>query len=431
MTPFDFDAPTERRGTGSYKWDEPLADGAPDDFIPLWVADMDFPTAPAVRRAVEARAAQGIFGYTQVGEDYYRAVISWFSRRHGWTVSRGDILYTSGVVPALSCTVKALTMPGEQVLVLSPVYNCFFSSIRNNGCQVLECPLVYEDATYHVDWDAFEACCAQEKTTLFLLCNPHNPAGRVWTPGELARMNDICLRHGVAVCSDEIHCELVMPGYRFTPFAAVNEACRDNAVVLNSPSKSFNTAGLQIANIICRNAEWRRRIDRAININEVCDVNPFGPAALIAAYNEGEGWLDALCLYIKGNYDLLCAFFARVIPAVTVTRLEGTYLAWLDFRAVTPGEIPDQVRDDAAVRDDGGIPDQVRDDGEIVPCVMPGLTRHLADRLLAEAHVMVSPGPMYGTKTGEGFLRLNLATQRSRLEEALRRMEPVLKSLSR
>lgn len=402
MDLFDFDAPVERRGSGSYKWDEPVAAGAPDDFIPLWVADMDFPAAPAIRHALADRVAHGVFGYTQLGESYYEAVISWFSRRHGWTIDRADILCTSGVVPALSCTVKALTMPGEQVVVLSPVYNCFFSSIRNNGCQVFECPLVYEDAMYHVDWADFEACCAQEKTTLFLLCNPHNPGGRVWTPEELARMNDICLRHGVAVVSDEIHCELVMPGHRFTPFAAVSPACRDNAVVLNSPSKSFNTAGLQIANILCADSAWRRRIDRAININEVCDVNPFGPVALVAAYTDpgAEAWLEALNLYIKGNYDFLCAFFAREIPSLTVTRLEGTYLAWLDVRSLAMPEIS-------------------------------GLTAHLseslADRLLAEARVMLSPGTLYGKKTGEGFLRLNLATQRSRLAEALQRMLPVLR----
>ncbi len=405
-TRFDFDTPVERRGSGCYKWDEPLGEGAPADFIPLWVADMDFPTAPPVRRAVEARAAHGVFGYTQVGTNYYEAILSWFSRRHGWLIDREDILYTSGVVPALSCAIKALAMPGEQVVVLSPVYNCFFSSIRNNGCQVLECPLLYEEATYHVDWDAFEACCAQEKTTLFLLCNPHNPAGRVWTPDELARMNDICLRHGVTVVSDEIHCELVMPGYRFTPFAAVSPACRDNAVVLNSPSKSFNTAGLQIANIICHNAEWRRRIDRAININEVCDVNPFGPVALVAAYTDpgSEAWLDALNHYIQGNYNLLCDFFAREFPAFTVTRLEGTYLAWLDVHRLLQPGLPDSV--------------------------MPGLTGHLtdalADRLLAEARVKVASGTLYGPRTGEGFLRLNLATQRARLAEALQRMQPVL-----
>lgn len=387
---FDFDTPIDRRASGSYKWDEPVAEGAPADFIPLWVADMDFQAAPAIRRALADRVAHGVFGYTQVTDAYYEAILSWFSRRHGWAIERADILYTSGVVPALSCAIKALAMPGEQVVVLSPVYNCFFSSIRNNGCQVLECPLVYEEATYHIDWESFEACCAQEKTTLFLLCNPHNPAGRVWTPEELARLNAICLRHGVIVVSDEIHCELVMPGYRFTPFAAVSEACRDNAIVLNSPSKSFNTAGLQIANIVCHNPDWRRRIDRAININEVCDVNPFGPVALIAAYNESEDWLDALNLYIQGNYSLLCGFIARELPALTVTRLEGTYLAWLDIRSLS------------------------------------GSTGHLTDRLRDEAHVLVSPGTLYGAVTGEGFLRLNLATQRARLAEALQRMLPVL-----
>ena len=388
-----FDTPTERRGTGCVKWDAPIAGGAPEDFIPLWVADMDFPTAPAIRRAVEKRAAQGIFGYTFIGESYYESIISWFRRRHGWNIERSEILYIPSVVPAVSVVIQALAMPGEQVLMLSPVYNCFFSSVRNSGCQVLECPLVYTDRRYEVNWDAFEACCAQEKTTIFLLCNPHNPAGRIWSPEELARMNDICLRHGVKVVSDEIHCELVMPGHKFTPFAAVSNECRANTVVLNSPSKSFNTAGLMIANIICSNPEWRRRIDRIININELCDIGPFGPVALEAAYNEGEEWLDSLCGYIKGNYDFLCEFVARECPDVGVTRLEATYLAWIDVRGI----------------------------------VRSASTDSLAARILDEAHVKVASGTMYGSVTGEGFLRVNLATQRDRLAEALRRMAPLLR----
>ncbi|MBQ9646057.1 MAG: aminotransferase class I/II-fold pyridoxal phosphate-dependent enzyme, partial [Prevotella sp.] len=270
MNKFDFDTPQQRRGTGCVKWDE-VPEGFSteemQDVIPLWVADMDFAVAPAIQEAVRRRAAHPVFGYTMVGDDYYEAVISWFQRRHQWAIRREEILYTTGVVPAMSVAIKALTMPGERVLILSPDYNCFFSSIRNNGCEVAESELKRENLHFEVDWEDFEAKCADEKCTVFLLCNPHNPTGRVWTREELARMNDICLRHGVKVVSDEIHCELVMPGHRFQPFAAVSEACRQNCVVLNSPSKSFNIAGLQAANIICAQPEWRRRLNRAININ--------------------------------------------------------------------------------------------------------------------------------------------------------------------
>lgn len=270
MENYNFDEIVNRRGTNCVKWDVENEDG----IIPMWVADMDFPAAPAIRKAVEARAKHGVYGYTIVPDSYYRAITSWFKRRHGWTIDKEWIIYTTGVIPAISAAIKALTMPGEQVLIQTPVYNCFFSSIKNQGCQILENPLKRNGNSYVVDWDDFERKCADEKTTVFLLCNPHNPSGRVWTEAELARMNEICLRHRVAVVSDEIHCELVMPGNKFTPFAAVNEDCKTNGVTLNSPTKNFNIAGLQIANIVCANPVWRRRIGRAINIFEVCDVNP-------------------------------------------------------------------------------------------------------------------------------------------------------------
>ena len=386
---YDFDELIERRGTGCVKWDESPSPVT----IPLWVADMDFAVAPAIREAVRKRAEHPVFGYTHVGDDYYDAVISWFQRRHQWTVRREEILYTTGVVPAMSVAIKALTMPGERVLILSPDYNCFFSSIRNNGCEVLESCLVHSSTShlaprkFEVDWSDFEAKCADEKTTVFLLCNPHNPTGRVWTKEELARMNDICLKHGVKVVSDEIHCELVMPGHTFQPFAAVSEACRQNCVTLNSPSKSFNIAGLQIANIICAQPAWRRRIDRAININEVCDVNPFGPVALIAAYNESEQWLDELNQYLWGNYTALCDFVAKNIPQWTVCPLEGTYLVWVDI-------------------------------------TQTGMTaQQYADLLMEKAGVWVNPGTMYGPQSGEGYIRINIACPRSRLMEALRRIE--------
>ncbi len=384
---YDFDELVERRGTNCVKWDE-----SPDDeVIPLWVADMDFKAAPAIQKAILERAEHGVFAYTLVDEDYYTAVINWFRRRHNWTICREEILYTTGVVPAMSVAVKALTMPSEKVLILSPDYNCFFSSIRNNGCEVLECGLKRVNDTFEVDFIDFEAKCADEKTTVFLLCNPHNPSGRVWTREELERMNDICLKYGVKVVSDEIHCELVMPGYQFQPFAAVSEACRQNSVILNSPSKSFNIAGLQTANIICSRSDWRRRLDRAININEVCDLNPFGPVALKAAYNESEDWIDELNQYIWGNYQVLRDFIEKNLPQWRVCRLEGTYLPWVDMSAM-------------------GVTSQA-----------------LCDRLLREAKVWINPGTIYGPTTGEGYIRFNIATQRSRLLEALERIAKVIK----
>lgn len=392
MSKYDFDELIDRHGTGSVKWDE-NGSGDPNskDVIPLWVADMDFKAAPPILEAVCQRAEHGVFGYTVVEDNYYEAIISWFHRRHGWTILREEILYTTGVVPAMSVAIKALTMPGEKVLILSPDYNCFFSSIRNNGCEVLETVLRRTGDTFEVDFEDFEAKCADEKTTVFLLCNPHNPCGRVWTKTELMHMNDICMKYGVKVVSDEIHCELIMPGHKFQPFAAVSEQCRQNSVILNSPSKSFNIAGLQAANIICSQPEWRRRIDRAININEVCDLNPFGPVSLIAAYNESEDWLDALNIYLWENYQALCSFAAEHLPDWKVCRLEGTYLPWIDITAI-------------------GMKSQDYCDG-----------------LFNKAKVWVNPGTMYGPCSGEGYIRLNIACPRSRLLEALERIAEITK----
>ena len=351
---------------------------------------MDFEVAPAVKKALADRVAHGVFGYTQVDDSYYDAVISWYERRHQWAVDRRWMLYTSGVVPAVSCSIKALTLPGENVLVQTPVYNCFFSSIKNQGCQIVENRLVRQDDSYVIDWDDFKCKCADEKTTVFLLCNPHNPAGRVWTREELAKMGAICSKHHVFVISDEIHCELVMPGHKFTPFAAVSEENLCNSVTLSSPSKSFNTAGLQIANIICKDEEVRRRIDRVINIFEVCDVNPFGPIALKAAYNESEDWLDALNEYIWGNYQLLRDTFAKQLPKLEVMRLEGTYLAWVDISSL--GMTSDEV----------------------------------TEKLLRKGHVFVSDGTLYGKEAGEGFIRINLACPRAVLTEGLNRIVKTL-----
>ena len=385
MRMYDFDRLLNRRGSHSVKWDEPEQEGV----IPMWVADMDFMAAPAIQEALRKRVEHGVFGYTLVPDAYYDAIVNWFGRYHHWTIDRQDIIYTTGVVPAISCAIQALTMGGENVLIQTPVYNCFFSSIRNSGSNIVENPLKRQGDTYVIDFDDFERKCADEKTTAFLLCNPHNPAGRVWTKEELTRMNEICMRHHVRVIADEIHCELVMPGYTFTPFASISEACRDNSVTLNSPSKSFNIAGLQIANIICHDPAMRRRINRQVNINEVCDVNPFGVEALMAAYNDSRDWLVALNDYLWENYQALCRFCEEQLPQWKVLKLEGTYLPWVDITAT-------------------------------------GMTSDaLADLLLSEAKVMVNSGTMYGAQTGEGYIRLNIACPRARMLEGLERIKKV------
>ena len=319
------------------KWDE-VSD---NDTIPMWVADMDFETAPCIMQALQERLQHGCFGYTFVPESYYDATIQWFHRRHGWAIDRSSFIYTSGVVPAISAIIKAMTNEGDKVLVQTPVYNCFFSSIRNNGCFLAENPLKplsqvlphrAEGVRYEVDWEDFEQKCADPAVKVFLLCNPHNPAGRVWTREELEKMGSICLQHGVFVISDEIHCEFTMPGHTYIPFASLSEYFAMNSAVCLSPSKAFNIAGLQIANIIVKDADIRKRVDKAININEVCDVNPFGVIALQAAYTpEGEAWLDELCQYIDGNYQLAKQMLEEALPHCPVTTLEGTYLLWLNI----------------------------------------------------------------------------------------------------
>ena len=379
---YDFDKIIQRRGTNCVKWDE-VSD---NDTIPMWVADMDFETAPCIMQALQERLQHGCFGYTFVPESYYDATIKWFQHRHGWTIDRSSFIYTSGVVPAISAIIKAMTNEGDKVLVQTPVYNCFFSSIRNNGCVLAENPLRMENHRYLIDWDDFEKNCADPAVKVFLLCNPHNPAGRVWTREELEKMGSICLKHGVFVISDEIHCEFTMPGHTYTPFASLSEDFAMNSAVCLSPSKAFNIAGLQIANIIVKDADIRKKVDKAININEVCDVNPFGVIALQAAYTpEGEAWLNELCQYIGGNYQLAKKMLEEALPHCPVTTLEGTYLLWLNIAST--GKTSQQVADD-----------------------------------LMQHKVYVNSGTMYGETAGEGYIRINLATRRSLVEEGIRRI---------
>lgn len=379
MATFDFDHAPERLGTRCVKWDS-IGEGE----LPMWVADMDFEVAPAIRQAVERRAAHPVYGYTFTDDSYYDAVINWFDRRHQWHIDRSWILHTPGVVAAMSCAIKALTLPGQQVVILTPVYNCFFSSIRNNGCEIVSNPLRRTADTYEMDFDALERCAADPRAKVMLLCNPHNPAGRVWTPDELTRLGNICLRNGVTVVSDEIHCELVYQGFKYTPFASLSDAFLHRSVTCVSPSKAFNIAGLQIANIVAFDNDLRSRIDKAININEVCDVNPFGVAATIAAYNEGEEWLNQLVDYLHGNYEAMAEFCRRELPEFPITRLEGTYLVWMD-------------------------------------CSSLGMSSDaLEHALLDDARLWLNAGTMYGAE-GEGYMRWNIACPRSVMLDGLNR----------
>lgn len=381
---YDFSRPTERRGTDSYKWDS-----APEtDIIPLWVADMDFETFPGITETLQRRVAHGIFGYTRVPEAYYEAVCNWFGKHHGWHIDREDIIYTSGVVPAVSAVIKALTLPGDQVIVQGPVYNCFFSSIRNNGCETVSNSLIYnkEKLRYEIDFDDLERKLAHERARLMLICNPHNPGGRVWTRDELTRVAELCRKYGVRVVSDEIHCELTLYDNEYVPFGSLPDELSHGSITCCSPSKAFNTAGLQIANIVCRDAEVRNRIDRAININEVCDVNPFGVIALQAAYSdEGYEWLTQLRAYISSNYDLLRERFARELPKCKVMRMEGTYLAWIDCSEL-------HISSD-----------------------------EIEEMLMHENKVWVNAGSMYGTE-GAAFIRINMACTSELLNEGITRI---------
>ena len=386
MKSYNFDKAPERRGTESVKWD--LYPGT----LPMWVADMDFETAPAIKAALQKRLDHGVFGYELVPDDYFTAIGRWFLQRHGWEgIGRENIVPTTGVIAAYSAAIKAMTAPGDKVLVQTPCYNAFFPAIRNNKCEQLVSPLKYTGKSYIVDWDDFEAKAKEAK--VFLLCNPHNPAGRVWTREELLLMAEICHRNGVFVVSDEIHCELTYPGHDYTPWATLPEQYVRNSVSCISPTKAFNIAGIQIANIFAADPEVLRKMDRAINDNECCDVNVFGVTALKAAYNEAGPWLDALRDYLYHNARTVCCFLEDELPQVNVLPLEGTYLMWLDCRAALKADEP-----------------------------LEGFSERFARHLRENHGLVLSTGTIYGA-AGEGFERLNIACPRTRLLDGLQRFK--------
>lgn len=391
---YNFDEIINRRGTGSFKWDE-----AREGVLPMWVADMDFAVAPCIQKAICERAQHPIFGYVSVSDAYYAAVCQWYRERHNWSIAPESIIYTTGVVPAVSAILQAIIQPGEKVVVQGPAYNCFFSCIRNAGAVLSVNPLRRVEIdeytfTYALDLEDFERRLADEAAKVLIVCNPHNPSGRLWKREELIAIAEICRRHDVVVISDEIHNELTAPGTAYTPWGSLGEEYQENAVVCFSASKSFNIAGLQLAGIVCANPRLRNRINKRININETCDVGPFGPPATVAAYSkEGAEWLDALRQYIWGNYQAFVDFFHTELPHLPLARLEATYLVWVDITELGESEV-------------------------------------IADALEKDYNLWVNPGEHYGEAhegAGRSYLRFNIACPREQMLEGLRRFARFVK----
>ena len=354
----------------------------------MWVADMDFKTCPSVIESIIKRARHGVFGYTKVPEAYYQAVIDWFYKRHSLKIERNWILYTSGVVPAISAIIKAFTNPGDKVILQTPAYNCFFSSIRNNKCVLSENKLIYKDDTFFFDFDDLEKKASEPEAKLMILCNPHNPSGRVWHPDELRKVGEICLKHNVLVISDEIHCEQIQPGHVFVPFSTISAEIQHNTITCTSPSKAFNLGGLQISNIFSDNEDYRSKIDRALNDNEVCDVGVFGIEAVIAAYSaDGAKYVDEMNEYLHCNYVTLKTFVEKNMKEIRVVKLEGTYLVWMNVERL-------------------GVSDE-----------------ELCEMLLEREKLRLNPGSMYGQK---GFVRINIACTKRNLLDGLERMKRVV-----
>lgn len=382
---YNFDKLTDRRGTNSLKWD------VVENELPMWVADMDFETAPEITEALKKRAAHGIFGYTVVPDAWKEAVSGWWERRHGFKMEQDWLIFCTGVVPAISSAVRKLTTAGENVLVQTPVYNIFFNSIRNNGRNIVENRLLYREGAYQIDWVDLENKLKDPQTTLMILCNPHNPTGSVWTREELARIGELCADNHVLVLSDEIHCDLTEPGYEYTPFASVSEVCAQSSVTCIAPTKAFNLAGLQTAAVAVPNEAVRHKMDRALNTDEVAEPNAFAIDAAIAAFTKGDAWLDELREYLTGNRKMVQNFLEQEIPNVRLVPSHATYLLWLDCSHVI------------------------------------GDALELSRFLRKETGLYLSAGLSYG-EAGRQFLRLNIACPGERLSEGLKRLREGIKA---
>ena len=377
---WDFDRLVDRRNTGSLKWD--VAEGE----LPMWVADMDFQTAPCVREAIRARAEHGVFGYSIVPEEWYQAYIGWWRDRHGFTMEPEGLIFCTGAVPAICSMVRKLTTPAEKVLLMTPVYNIFFNSILNNGRQPLEGGLVYDGMSYRVDFEDLERKLADPQTTLMLLCNPHNPIGKIWDRETLARIGALCRKHHVVVISDEIHCDITAPGTEYVPFASVSEDCRGNSVTCIAPTKAFNIAGLQTAAVSIPNPVLRHKVWRGLNTDEVAEPNAFAVDAAIAAFTKGGEWLDALRAYLADNKVFVREFIERELPQLHVVASEATYLLWVDLG-----------REECSAEE-------------------------AAEFIREKTGLYLSAGNPFGGDGGR-FLRLNTACPRAVLEDGLARLK--------
>lgn len=382
---YDFDKPTDRRGSGSVKWDVEPGE------LPMWVADMDFETAPLVKEAIMKVAEHGIYGYTDVTEEYFKAISDFWFSRHGYRFDVSDMVYVNGVVAAISSTVRKLTTPAENVLIQSPVYNIFYNSILNSGRRVLESPLIYEGGEYRMDFEDLEKKLSDPQTSLMILCNPHNPVGKIWDREVLATVGALCKKYGVTVISDEIHCSITEPGKSYVPFASVNEVCADISVSCVAASKCFNIAGLQSACVIAKNPVLRHKVWRGINTDEVGEPNVFAIPANIAAFHSGD-WLDALNEYIFANKKFAAEYISEKMPKLHVVPSDATYLIWVDILAYG-------------------------NDSEA-----------FAEDLRKKTGLYVSDGVRYGGG-GEHFIRINLATQRANVADGLSRLERYIKGI--
>lgn len=318
--PYDFDKEIDRKNTNSLKWD------VGENELPMWVADMDFETAPEIQAAIRKRADHGVFGYSTVPEEWYQAYIGWWERRHDFQMERDWLIFCTGVVPAISSMVRKLTTPAEKVLVMTPVYNIFFNSIVNNGRQVQESRLKYDGTAYQINFEDLEQKLADPQTTMMVLCNPHNPIGKIWDKETLERIGELCWKYHVVAVSDEIHCDLTSPGCAYIPFASVSEHCRENSITCLAPTKAFNLAGLQTAAVAVPNTNLRHKVWRGLNTDEAAEPNAFAVDAAVAAFTQGEAWLDALRNYVQANRRKVTEYVQAQIPGIQVVPSEATYL---------------------------------------------------------------------------------------------------------
>lgn len=385
--PYDFNQHIERRGTDSLKYDFAAQRGKAADLLPMWVADMDFRLPEEILDPLRARLEHGVFGYSVPNEDYYDIVRSWFERRYGWQTQRSWMVRTPGVVFAFATAIRAYSEPGDAVIIQQPVYYLFEKMISANARRVVNAPLVYDEAhqSYSIDFDEFERVVAKERPKVFLLCNPHNPSGRVWSADELRRLGEICLEHGVVVVSDEIHADFTRHGYEHTVFASLGPEHADNSVICTSPSKTFNIAGLQISNTFIPNPKLRAAFHAAHYGTGYDELNSFGIVACRACYQHGEPWLEALMEHIEGNLALMKEAFARREPRFKVVEPGSTYLPWVDCKAL-------------------GVDDE-----------------RLRQLVEDEAKLWLDMGTMFGQE-GSGFIRFNIACPEQTVREALERL---------